>query len=183
MICQAATRKRPCDQAADSAQDTGGVMAWPIEAPAPGVTEPAGGFRDRLEHQGQFRPVPPSVTGRIVLPNQRRTTIARGSLDSADTTPRSRWRAEAPCGRGGQAAPRPVPAAADDSPSPSTTRLAYGPRGGPGASPWGASWPMGIGPLTTATAPRPWPMLRSRVALAVGLPRPPGLRTVSVKHP
>jgi hypothetical protein len=65
-------------------------------APAPGGTDHAAGFRDLCDHQRQFRHFQPSLTGLIVLPNQRRATIAGCILDRADTTTLSRVLGEAP---------------------------------------------------------------------------------------
>ena len=71
-------------------------MAWPMIYPAPVVTAHTGVCRDVCGHQGQVRPVQPDLTGRIVLPNQRLAHRARGLLDSADHTHRSRVLSEAP---------------------------------------------------------------------------------------
>jgi hypothetical protein len=74
----------------------GYVMALPIVAPAPVVTDPTASCRDLLDNQGQFRPCPHALTGLIVLPNNRMAQSARCRLDRADTTHLSRVLAEAP---------------------------------------------------------------------------------------
>jgi hypothetical protein len=71
-------------------------MEWPIVAPAPIVTAHAVVFRDLFEHQWQFRHVQHSLTGLSVLPNKSLANMARGILDSADNTNRSRLLSEAP---------------------------------------------------------------------------------------
>jgi hypothetical protein len=68
----------------------------PMVAPALGITDHAAVFRDLCDHQRQFRHFQPSLTGLIVLPNQRRANIARRILDSVDNTTLSRLLAEAP---------------------------------------------------------------------------------------
>jgi hypothetical protein len=65
-------------------------------APAPVVTAHAAVFRDLLDPLCQFRHVQHDLTGLIVLPTKRLARIARGILDSADNTHRSRVRSEAP---------------------------------------------------------------------------------------
>jgi hypothetical protein len=72
------------------------VMEWPIIAPAPVVTEHAAVCWDLFDHQCQFRHFQYDLTGLIVLPNKSLAHRARGILDSADTTHRSRFLAEAP---------------------------------------------------------------------------------------
>jgi DDE superfamily endonuclease len=71
-------------------------MELPIVAPAPVVTDHAAVFRDRFDNQCQFRHCQHDLTGRIVLPNKSLANIARGILDSADTTNLSRVLAAAP---------------------------------------------------------------------------------------
>ena len=71
-------------------------MELPMVEPAPVVTEHTAVFRDLCEHQCQCRHFQHDLTGRIVLPNQRRAHIARGLLESADKTHLSRCFSEAP---------------------------------------------------------------------------------------
>lgn len=71
-------------------------MPWPIVVPAPVVTAQTGLFRDLFDHQCQCRHVQHDLTGVLVLPNQRLATMARGILESADNTKRSRVLSEAP---------------------------------------------------------------------------------------
>jgi DDE superfamily endonuclease len=71
-------------------------MELPILAPAPVVTEHAGGFRDLFENQCQFRHFQHYLTGLIVLPNKSMANIARCILESADKTNLSRFFSEAP---------------------------------------------------------------------------------------
>jgi hypothetical protein len=77
-------------------QTRGGVMEWPIIAPAPVVTDHTGVFRDLCDHQGQVRHFQHSLTGLIVLPHKRMASITRGLLESADKTKLSRLLSEAP---------------------------------------------------------------------------------------
>jgi DDE superfamily endonuclease len=71
-------------------------MQLPIVAPAPIVTAHAAILRDLVEHRGQFRPFQHSLTGLLVLDNQRLAHSARCVLDSADKTNLSRFFSEAP---------------------------------------------------------------------------------------
>jgi hypothetical protein len=71
-------------------------MAWPLVAPAPVVTDHAAVFRDLFDNQCQCRHFQHDLTGLSVLPHKSLATIARGILDSADQTTRSRVLAEAP---------------------------------------------------------------------------------------
>jgi DDE superfamily endonuclease len=71
-------------------------MEWPMVGPAPVVTEHAAIFRDLCDHQCQFRPVQPYLTGLIVLPKQSLAHMARGILDSADNTHLARVLSKAP---------------------------------------------------------------------------------------
>ena len=71
-------------------------MELPMMAPAPVVTEPAAVFRDVFENQCQFRHVQHDLTGLIVLPKKSMAHLARGLLESADTTNLSRVLSEAP---------------------------------------------------------------------------------------
>lgn len=64
-------------------------------APAPVGADPAAVFRNLVEPQCQVRPCQPYRTGLIVLPHKRLARLARGILDSADTTTLSRVLAEA----------------------------------------------------------------------------------------
>jgi hypothetical protein len=72
------------------------MMELPIVAPAPVVTDHAAVFRDLCDHQCQFRHVQHDLTGLIVLPNKSLANIARGILESTDTTHLSRFLSEAP---------------------------------------------------------------------------------------
>jgi hypothetical protein len=71
-------------------------MALPIVAPAPVVMEHAVVFRDLCDNHGQCRHCQHDLTGLIVLPQKSLATMARGLLDSADTTTVSRVLSEAP---------------------------------------------------------------------------------------
>ena len=71
-------------------------MELPIIEPAPVVTAHTGVFRDLFENQCQCRHFQHDLTGLIVLPNKSLAHMARGSLDSADTTHLSRVLSEAP---------------------------------------------------------------------------------------
>jgi len=71
-------------------------MEWPIVAPAPVVIDHAAVFRDWCDHQCQFRHVQHDLTGLIVLPNKSLAHMARGILESTDTTNLSRVLSEAP---------------------------------------------------------------------------------------
>ena len=71
-------------------------MALPIIEPAPVVTEHAAVFRDLFDNPCQLRHVQHSLTGLMVLPKKRLATIARCTLESADTTHRSRFLSAAP---------------------------------------------------------------------------------------
>jgi hypothetical protein len=71
-------------------------MELPIVAPAPVVADHAAVCRDLFEHPCQFRHVQHDLTGLIVLPNKSMASIARGILERADNTSRSRVLAEAP---------------------------------------------------------------------------------------
>ena len=100
-------------------------MELPIVAPAPVVTEHAAVFRDLFENQCQFRHFQHYLTGLIVLPNKSMANIARCILDSADKTNLSRFLSEAPWREDAVNRRRhPLHAAADETPSPSPTRVA-----------------------------------------------------------
>jgi hypothetical protein len=71
-------------------------MELPIIEPAPVVTAHTGVFRDLFENQGQCRHVQHELTGLLVLPTKSLAHRARCLLDSADNTPLSRFRSEAP---------------------------------------------------------------------------------------
>jgi hypothetical protein len=71
-------------------------MELPLLVPAPVVAEHAVVFRDLFENQCQFRHFQHALTGLLVGPKKRRAHIARGILDRADQTPRSRFFSEAP---------------------------------------------------------------------------------------
>jgi len=71
-------------------------MELPLVAPAPVVTEHAGVFRALFDNQYQCRHVQHYLTGLMVLPNKSLANMARGILDRADNTNRSRVLSEAP---------------------------------------------------------------------------------------
>ncbi|MGH8070164.1 MAG: serine hydrolase domain-containing protein [Candidatus Entotheonellia bacterium] len=113
VMCPAGLGIRPLDQAESADTDEGGVMEWPIVAPAPGVTAPAAVCRELCDHQCQVRHVQQEVTGLVGLPHKSVTTMARGLLDSGDKTNRCGVLAAASWRAGGQTRPQHAPGATE----------------------------------------------------------------------